>query len=202
MLMSTMWVQDNVFLVYIFGTIGATILEYITGVAMEFLFKIKYWDYSDKMLNFKGYICMKSSLFWGALTVFLVYIVHPNVLKVVLKIDPAVLTAVSAFVLTACVIDTTIAFKNAFDLQKFLVYQTRIRTELFELTQRVSEMKDTIVGKENAGIIDVLKSQEERIDKLRDEMENAMSKIGNLKKSILRSFQQLHRQNLVKHLKM
>ena len=37
--------QHNLFLTYVAGCIGATILEYITGVTMEGLFKVRYWDY-------------------------------------------------------------------------------------------------------------------------------------------------------------
>lgn len=35
MLLSTLWAKDNYVLVYICGTIGATALEYVTGVLME-----------------------------------------------------------------------------------------------------------------------------------------------------------------------
>ena len=34
-------------------------LEYLTGLAMESLFKIRYWDYSHKKYNVHGYICLE-----------------------------------------------------------------------------------------------------------------------------------------------
>ena len=39
MLVVSMPFQDNLVLVYIAGCIGATVLEYVTGVTMEALFK-------------------------------------------------------------------------------------------------------------------------------------------------------------------
>ena len=49
--------RDNLLLTFVAGCIGATVLEYVTGVAMEALFKVRYWDYSHKKLNFQGQIC-------------------------------------------------------------------------------------------------------------------------------------------------
>lgn len=55
MLVVSMPFQEHLILVYIAGCIGATILEYVTGVTMEALFKVRYWDYSDKKFNFQGH---------------------------------------------------------------------------------------------------------------------------------------------------
>ena len=57
MLVVSMPFQDNLVLVYIAGCIGATVLEYVTGVTMEALFKVRYWDYSKNKFNFQGHIC-------------------------------------------------------------------------------------------------------------------------------------------------
>lgn len=50
-IISTLMVADNAVLVYICGMIAATALEYVTGAAMEAIFNMKYWDYSDKKFN-------------------------------------------------------------------------------------------------------------------------------------------------------
>ncbi|MDU5262591.1 MAG: putative ABC transporter permease, partial [Clostridium celatum] len=47
-LISTLTVENNLLLVFVIGMISATILEYITGVAMEKLFHVRYWDYSKE----------------------------------------------------------------------------------------------------------------------------------------------------------
>ena len=56
MLLSTLWAKDNYVLVYICGTIGATALEYVTGVLMEMMFNMRYWDYSNKKFQIHGYL--------------------------------------------------------------------------------------------------------------------------------------------------
>ena len=36
-----------------------SVLEYITGYILEKVFHNKWWDYSDKPFNIKGYVCLK-----------------------------------------------------------------------------------------------------------------------------------------------
>ena len=79
MLFVTMPVRDNLALTYLFGAIGATILEYITGACMEALFKVRYWDYSDKPFNIHGYVCLGTTLAWGFLTILMVRFIHEPV---------------------------------------------------------------------------------------------------------------------------
>ncbi|WP_028308822.1 putative ABC transporter permease [Desulfitibacter alkalitolerans] len=58
-----------------------TILEYITGYALEKIFYCKWWDYSKEFLNLHGRVCLKYSLLWGLLTYFLLLVVHPFSIK-------------------------------------------------------------------------------------------------------------------------
>ena len=47
--------QDNILLTYLAGCVGATVLEYVVGVTMEALFKVRYWDYTRKRFNYNNY---------------------------------------------------------------------------------------------------------------------------------------------------
>jgi uncharacterized membrane protein len=40
-------------------------MEYITGYALEKLFHTRWWDYSDRKFNIKGYVCVSFSIYWG-----------------------------------------------------------------------------------------------------------------------------------------
>ena len=72
-------VEDNLYLVWLFGMIAATALEYATGAAMERLFKVRYWDYSKQKFNLNGHICLTSSIAWGFFSILLVRFIHPPV---------------------------------------------------------------------------------------------------------------------------
>lgn len=54
MLLVSSPMKGNLVGIYIAGCIGATVLEYVTGVVMEALFKVRYWDYSHKKIKFPG----------------------------------------------------------------------------------------------------------------------------------------------------
>ncbi len=73
-------VKDNIFLVFILGLIGCSVLEYITGYLMEKLFMAKWWDYSDHRFNIKGRVCLLNSIIFGIGSVIIIYLIHPLVM--------------------------------------------------------------------------------------------------------------------------
>lgn len=71
--------SSNYFYVSIFlvSIIVATIVEFFTGLLIEKIFKMRLWDYSNRDLNIKGYVCLQFSLYWGALSFILLTIINP-----------------------------------------------------------------------------------------------------------------------------
>lgn len=130
-------VRDSLILTYIMGCIGATILEYVTGVAMEALFKVRYWDYSNQKFNFRGYICLSSSLAWGGLTILMTEVVHAPVERLVLGIPENLLTVVTFALTVILVADFTLSFKEAIDLRDVLAKMEETKEELGRLQKRL-----------------------------------------------------------------
>lgn len=58
---------DSAVKLYMAAMIMATIMELVTARAMIRLFGSFWWDYSMKKFNYKGIICLESSLGWGLL---------------------------------------------------------------------------------------------------------------------------------------
>jgi len=196
MLLSTLWIKDNILLVFIFGTIAATCLEYFTGATMEAMLHIKYWDYSEKKFNLHGYICLKSSLFWGVLTVFLVEVIQNPIANIIMNIDVSILTIVVLIALCIATIDSIDSFRKAFDLQKLLDYQTHIRKELSDITTKLSAARDNITDsllddktvKEGSGQEEWAKNIEVNMDKLKLDLEMAKEKAGSLMTTVFKRF--------------
>lgn len=63
-------IEHNYIALYIAGAIGATIFEYLTAVTMQKLFGEVWWDYTHKKFNYKGVLCLESTLGWGFVAVF------------------------------------------------------------------------------------------------------------------------------------
>lgn len=106
--------------IYFAGMVVATAFEYVVGVVMEAIFKVKYWDYSEHRFQFQGRICLQSSLAWGVLSVLLVYVLHPPVEYLLEQFNllPLVFTAsvLSVYFLT----DVAASVKTALDFAKLL----------------------------------------------------------------------------------
>ena len=106
--------------IYFAGMVVATAFEYVVGVVMEAIFKVKYWDYSEHRFQFQGRICLQSSLAWGMLSVLLGYVLHPPVEYLLEQFNllPLVFTAsvLSVYFLT----DVAASVKTALDFAKLL----------------------------------------------------------------------------------
>ena len=63
-------VSDDMVKLYFASMLMATTMEIITGKIMIRLFGAFWWDYSRKPFNYKGIICLESSIAWGFLGLF------------------------------------------------------------------------------------------------------------------------------------
>lgn len=140
MLVVSMPFRDNVFLMFAAGCVGATILEYVTGVVMEALFKVRYWDYTKNKFNFHGYICLGSSLAWGFLTILMTVFLHVPVERMVLSIPNQVLTVVTIVLSVGIGLDFILSFKAAIDLRNLLVKMGRAKKELVQIKKRLESI--------------------------------------------------------------
>lgn len=136
-LLSTLHVRDNLVLVYIMGLTGATILEYFTGAAMEKLFHVRYWDYSNQRFNLNGHICLTSSVAWGFFSILLVHYIHIPIENFVLKL-PALAADAIGFVLTACTaVDFTQSFNEAMDMKNILIQLEESREQIKAMQEKL-----------------------------------------------------------------
>lgn len=60
-------VDHNLYLLYLMGCIIPTLLEYGTALLMLKIFGEVWWDYSQKPFNYKGILCLESTVAWGFL---------------------------------------------------------------------------------------------------------------------------------------
>lgn len=57
--------------------IAFTAFEYVVAVVLEALFGLRWWDYSNEILNFQGRISLPYSIAWGIIGVIFVENIHP-----------------------------------------------------------------------------------------------------------------------------
>lgn len=173
--------SDNPAMVYLSGLIGTTILEYITGALMETFLKTKYWDYSNQKFNYKGRICLTSSLFWGFLSLLLTYVLHKPIEKAVLSLYEVNLVAFSIVLVSVSFLflsDMVYAFKTALDVNKLLAKITKIKEEMSQIKKQIEEKT------ENSEITAKLR---EKLQLLKNEHSVTMDKIGFFRTNLIKA---------------
>lgn len=181
MLVVSMPFQDSLLLVYVAGFIGATALEYVTGVIMEKLFKVRYWDYSGKPFNFQGHICLGSSIAWGFLTILMTEVVHRPFEYLVLSVPGSVFTVVTCVLTAGIAGDFALSFKAALDLRDVLIRMEKAKEELVRIHKRL----DVIVAFTGEELSGYKEGVIVRMEDLRDGIEEKLERLKNMTQSKL-----------------
>lgn len=79
MVVSLQSCKDNNKKIFFVSFLVGTITEYIISFLAESIFNIKWWDYSDRILNINGRVCLYYSIFWGVLGLLLIKVINPKV---------------------------------------------------------------------------------------------------------------------------
>ena len=71
LLFSVLGMIGGLVLLFFLGSFLATTLEFLTALVMKRIFGEIWWDYHEKPFNYRGIICLESSIAWGFYTLFL-----------------------------------------------------------------------------------------------------------------------------------
>ncbi len=166
--------QETPVLVYVVGALGATVLEYVTGEAMVRLFKVRYWDYSNQKIQYKGHICLSSTIAWGFLSLLMVYVVHKPVEQFIFWMHEEVVSVLT-FGITVCIVyDFSNAFREAMDLRAMLIQAEQLCAEL---EQRAAEKKRVLQAAATFAKADVEVRMKERREHAEQSKEQLLQKV-------------------------
>lgn len=174
--------QDNMIATYFAGLVGATALEYVTGVTMEALFKVRYWDYSNQKFNFQGHICLSSSLAWGAFTVLLTKWIHKPIERLVMKIPQGAVIAIVSVIGAILFVDLVISVKAALDLRAVLYKLEKAKQEMGLLKRRL----DVVIAIANEENEQRKEQQKEQRGQWEQRIEERLTQMGFLGRSVFK----------------
>ncbi len=83
-------VRNKPLLVFLISIISTGIVEYIGGYFCLKVFNARYWDYNIEIWNWgniNGFICLRSILFFGISSMFLLYAIVPLFTKIIKKFN-------------------------------------------------------------------------------------------------------------------
>lgn len=182
-LIATLPVRSMPVLVYIFGLLGATLLELVTGICMEKLFHVRYWDYSYQKFNYKGHICLTSSIAWGAFSLAMIYGFHKPIERMVLAI-PFVWLDILTTVLTIIVAaDYAISFKTAMELRDILDNLENIKDEMKRLQKRAEVIEAFLAD-------DLHEVKEGILEELQDKKDSLIENVQEKKERLVEDMQE------------
>ena len=146
---------DNFILLFIGSVLFTSALEFITGFILEKVFQDKWWDYTDKPFNIKGYICLSFSIMWGLAAVFVINIVHPSISKLVSVFDNNLGNLLIILCIAYFLADLIITILGILKINKrfrlleematrLKLYSDRIGEDIYETVNTVIEARDQI----------------------------------------------------------
>lgn len=100
--------------VYLIGAVIATLFEYFVGVLMIRALGALWWDYNDKPYNYKGIICLESTIAWGFYAIGVVEYLNKFILRQIERVDKVYMITFIEIVLVLVAIDYFFRFINIF----------------------------------------------------------------------------------------
>lgn len=102
--------EKDILAVFLKSVLICSVLEYLTSYLMEKIFKARWWDYSSKKYNINGRICLETMIPFGILGSFVVYILHPLVIKFISLFSYNVRLIVALILFAIYIIDNVFSF--------------------------------------------------------------------------------------------
>ena len=72
--------------IFILSMILLTLIEYIGGILIEYLFHKQLWSYTNLKFNIGRYVALEIAFIWGLCSIFYIYIIKPITDKIAKKI--------------------------------------------------------------------------------------------------------------------
>lgn len=99
---------------YLAGAILATVFEYLVGCSMIRFLGQLWWDYNEKPFNYKGIICLESTIAWGFYAVGIIQFLHAMVYNLIDRVDFGIGVRMIQVILFIVVVDYTIQLLHVF----------------------------------------------------------------------------------------
>lgn len=176
--------KENLFILFVGSLLLTSALEFVTGFLLEKVFHNKWWDYSDKPFNIKGYVCLKFSIYWGLACTFVMDVVHPMIYKGITLIPHILGIVILCILMAGFVVDCCITVAT------ILKFNQRLKL-MNEMAARIHKLSDEIGENIYENVTDVIEKSEEfqenhaeLIEKITETTEAAKGKITDKKENV------------------
>ena len=134
--------SDNSILLFFLGSFLATSLEFLTALVMKRIFGEIWWDYHEKPFNYRGIICLESSIAWGFYTLFLFMFLQNIVAAFVAMIPVRAGRAIGNLILIGYIMDFS---ATIYRQKKENLRESMDEEQIQQIEQAKDKMKDNFL---------------------------------------------------------
>lgn len=134
--------SDNSILLFFQGSFLATTLEFLTALVMKRIFGEIWWDYHEKPFNYRGIICLESSIAWGFYTLFLFMFLQNIVAAFVAMIPVRAGRAIGNLILIGYIMDFS---ATIYRQKKENLRESMDEEQIQQIEQAKDKMKDNFL---------------------------------------------------------
>ena len=114
-------------------------IEWLTGYLLEKMFHAKWWDYSDEKFNIMGYVCLKFSIYWAFIGVFVIQIVNPLIMQGISLLEGPLYVPLGIMLVTYFTVDGYKTVRGMINLRNLILELERISAQLRLDVERLSQ---------------------------------------------------------------
>ena len=134
--------SDNSILLFFLGSFLATTLEFLTALVMKHIFGEIWWDYHEKPFNYRGIICLESSIAWGFYTLFLFMFLQNIVAALVAMIPVRAGRVIGNLILIGYIMDFS---ATIYRQKKENLQESTDEEQIQQIEQAKDKMKDNFL---------------------------------------------------------
>ena len=115
---------------FIMSMVSCLTIEYIGSLLLEKIFKLRWWDYSNKKYNINGRICLETGVLFGLGGIIVVKLVNPLLNRLLLSIPKLIIIIIGIILSLIFITDLIISIHITYNLKiNFEKYNNKDATE-------------------------------------------------------------------------
>ena len=132
---------NNPVIVFIVGILITSTLEYYTSYIFEKFFNNKWWDYSYRVDNINGRICIGNSIYFGLGILLLIYFLNLNVNILLNNIPNNILIILSIIIFVIFIVDLIWSIIIAYNLRSRIIVAEELKAAKLKIIPKLFENK-------------------------------------------------------------
>lgn len=121
--------RDDPLVVFVFGIIITTVIEYVTSYLLEKIFHNRWWDYSQNRFNVNGRICLLNSSLFGIGSLAIIYLANPIFDDFLNQMNPTAMVISSIIIFFILILDIIYSGVVAYNLRNQIIMFSELKNE-------------------------------------------------------------------------